>query len=415
VKFFPIYFLFLFLWACDSRNEALFTLPEDTENIQIEARITRSLNEIDAPYRKSDTITPFDTVLLMVHVQPSKAIRIKNYYWTLDTKKKANEFSVKTNFSKSGKHLAIFHLIDFYGDTLKDTLSIWVSKPPVLDTLHYTPAKASKSISDKKGVSFVWSAKDEDPQDHLKHRFRLYTKDTVLVDSMLYTHYFEYQNPLPSLEPIFWMVETFDSFHMKSKNTLQSYFTTQSLSKLGAVFIPFSKNNMDVFSELSVNLIALEGQKLPRLNSPSKTYFYQNDLEKGAYSIAIHNSEYPDYKSDTIYFNIKQEELQFLDTLSLNDTSPPQIHSMQKSNDTLNNDDSLFFKLTENGFPLNKNNIKVFFDSKVYHQWHFYNDSLLYVLVPPEQQKFFWHILSFIIEDHSKNKLNKSFYLSPKP
>lgn len=413
---FLIWVAALFFLSCDTGEGALFIKSETTEPITIDARVTQSL-DTSKVRTKSDTLHPGDSVIFLVSVYPSKAIRMQNYFWTINEKRRNAEFSFRTAFEKPGKQVAIFHLVDYYGDTLTDTLVLWISNPPTLNDSVFIPAKGSQQIAAENETAFVWNSEEPDPDDFLRFHFRLYDTDSVYVDTNVSSSYFKYPHKLPPLQQVFWSVEAFDSFKMKAPKAIRSFFFTKGYTQdEGAAIVPVSSKNSALFAKLQCQLIAKEGQLLPvstLSSSPfSKGSLRLPSLKEGAYQILLSSPDYPDYKADTANFYVQKQKITVLDTLVLKDTTAPVLHFHGLTADTIAISDSLSFLMIEKGLPLNKNNIQVYFDSKAYNSW-LLNDSLITVYIPKEKQTSFWHLLSFTIIDMSSNSFKHTFYLSP--
>ncbi len=420
-KLFFSYFIFAFiliLVSCNAGENALFDGSEYEGTISIDAHITHSLDTSSLRV-KTDTLIPGDSVIFLVSVYPSKAIRLQNYFWKINEKKRGAEFSFRSAFEKAGKQTAVFHLVDYYGDTLTDTLIIWVSNPPQLNDSVFIPAKASQHISSEKNVSFVWDASDPDSNDLLKHHFRLYNNDTSFVDTILYEPFFNYPFQLPPLQQFFWSIETFDPFGLKAPQKIESSFFTKSLSpEEGAVIIPISSKNFSLISKLDYIITPKEGQVLPlyllEKEKPSldKGLLHLSFLKEGTYEIDLFHSQYPDFKISPVSFSIKKEDVLILDSILLTDSISPFLFNLNSTNDTIDNQDSLYFYVSDGGIPLTKNNIQVYFDSELFQSWT-YSDSIVWISIPKEKQNDFWHLLSFKITDFSTNVKKHTFYLSP--
>jgi hypothetical protein len=409
--------LTLILISCNGGDDALFTGSEYAETISIDAHITHSLDS-SSQRVKSDTLIPRDSVIFLVSVYPSKAIRLQNYFWKINEKKRGAEFSFRSAFENAGKQTVVFHLVDYYGDTLTDTLIIWVSNPPELNDSVFVPANESQHISSEKGISFIWNASDQDSNDPLKHHFRLFNNDSSFVDTIVYEPYFHYPYQLPPLHQIFWSVETFDSFNLKAPQKIESTFYTESFStEDGAVVIPISAKNNSLYEKLDYIITPKENQPLPLYITEKENIFlnkgilHLSSLKEGAYEIEVFHSEYNDFKMKPLFFSIIKEEVLVLDSITLTDSIPPIISNLNSSSDTIPIQDSLSFSITDGGIPLTKNNIQVYFDSQLFISWSFSN-SVISISIPKEKQNDFLHLLSFKITDFSSNVNKKTYYLS---
>ena len=91
-KLFFSYFIFAFiliLVSCNAGENALFDGSEYEGTISIDAHITHSLDTSSLRV-KTDTLIPGDSVIFLVSVYPSKAIRLQNYFWKINEKKRNN-------------------------------------------------------------------------------------------------------------------------------------------------------------------------------------------------------------------------------------------------------------------------------------------------------------------------------------
>lgn len=413
------FIIVLILSSCETGEDSLFNGSDLSESISIDAYITHSLDT--ASHRlKTDTLHPNDSVIFLVSVYPSKAIHMQNYFWKINGIKRGTEFSFRSAFQNPGKQTAIFHLVDYYGDTITDTLTIWISNPPQLNDSLFIPAKGTQQISTENGISFVWQANDLDTNDPLHHHFHLFNSETSFVDTIVYEPYFNYPYPLPPLHQFFWSVETFDSFNMKASQKIESSFFTKSYSPdKGAVVIPVSSQNSILYPKLKYQITPKSGQTLPPLVLEQKDNYFAkgnallNDLEKGDYEIQLFHSEYPDFNMSPVSFSIRNNEVTLLDSLTLKDTIPPIVKDLKSDLDSLTIADTLSFIISDGGVPLTKNNIQVYFDSQQFVSWS-YSDSLISVVISEEKQNDFFHLLSFKILDNSSNVTKQTFYLSPK-
>ena len=144
----------------------------------------------------------------------------------------------------------------------------------------------------------------------------------------------------------------------------------------------------------------------------NRRYLHLSFLKEGTYEIDLFHSQYPDFKISPVSFSIKKEDVLILDSILLTDSISPFLFNLNSTNDTIDNQDSLYFYVSDGGIPLTKNNIQVYFDSELFQSWT-YSDSIVWISIPKEKQNDFWHLLSFKITDFSTNVKKHTFYLSP--
>ena len=144
-------FLALTFLACTNSDDALYD-ESSNSSISISAKLLLEKDSISRQ-GKADTVRPGDTLTFIADIEPSRSIRIQRYYWTLDGDKWASEFSFRSNISEPGHHEVVFVLVDYFGDTLTDTLHVWVGNLPILDEKAFIPHPGTQQIPTESGIS----------------------------------------------------------------------------------------------------------------------------------------------------------------------------------------------------------------------------------------------------------------------
>ena len=90
--------IFLCLWmiffiACS--DDSVSFNANDAEAVSVKAYFSR-LGDSTNTRVKADTILPTDSILLIALIEPSRSIRMENFYWQIDNGKKFSEFSHRT-------------------------------------------------------------------------------------------------------------------------------------------------------------------------------------------------------------------------------------------------------------------------------------------------------------------------------
>jgi hypothetical protein len=159
------------LMACTNSDDYLFD-SQDSQQIEVSAVVTRSFDS-DGQKSKADTIQPGDSLIFLTSVSPSKSIRNRQYFWTMDGANFASEYSFKKSINEPGIHKIAFIFVDFFGDTLSDTLTVTVASPPIMDTEKFIPARGTQNIDPDSAIRFAWNFDDPDSLWDVSFRFIL--------------------------------------------------------------------------------------------------------------------------------------------------------------------------------------------------------------------------------------------------
>lgn len=400
--------------ACTNSDDYLFN-NQNSQEIDVSAVITTSF-DADAEKKKTDTIQPGDSLIFLTTVYPSKSIRNKQYYWTIDGTNFASEYSFKKSINIPGVHQIAFVFIDFFGDTLSDTLTITVASPPIIDTEKCIPATGTQTLDPDSTIRFAWRFNDPDSLWDTFFHFVLQDSDKdTLIDTLLETAHFTSRPKLSPLQKYTWSVSAFNEFHQQSKENLTaSFFTSgrkgenavrglvrsssdQENQKFKAVLLDSLLQPLDTFN--------LSGNPSAELNI--------NPLAKGKYTLITSIDRAYDFKSDTVHFSLDANQVLELDSIILTDKIPPRIQAIPQS-DSLDIQDTLRFYIYDWGGDISPSKISVSYENKNRQDIFFSNDTL-YVPFVKEAAAQNWtcKLITVSAADPSNNRMKQTFYLRP--
>ena len=406
--------LILALIACTDSDEYLFN-EQSTQEIKVSAIVTRSFDS-DTKKANADTIQPGDSLIFMTTVYPSKSIRNKQYYWTIDGKSFASEYSFKKSIDTPGEHKVAFIFVDFFGDTLSDTLSITVATPPTVDTEHFIPANKTQNIATDTAINFAWNINDPDSLWEVYSHFILKNSENkVLVDTILQQAYFTYLKGLAPLQKYTWTVTAYNEFNQKSNEVLSSTFYTDGINGESSI-----RGSLGTSAEqgafnfkvllLDKSLDTLKSITTSKLNTAD---FDIKPLAKGRYNLIVTTDQESDFTPRLFQLDLNEGEVLELDSIILQDEIPPQIYG-RWNRDTIDIADTLIFIVVDHGGELTTSKIHVYFENDYINNIQFSNDTL-YVPFTKEvsTQSWSYKLITVIAVDQSYNRNRKSFYLRP--
>ena len=415
--FFPLVVVSLVLFSlfgngCLDYDNGKYTETE-SDTVKVKAFLTLALDSVGTRY-KADTLLPTDSVIFIAVVEPTKSIRMRDYYWELDSTRMGSEFSFKTAIKEPGHHIIQFVLLDRFGDTLSDTLHLWISSPPILDNVHFIPINKAQGVDPLSGISFAWNAIDSDPNSQISYHFSIYDNESLYVDTILHQPYFECFKTLPLSRKIYWDVKAYDEFSMVAKNAIHSTFYTQGIQSGSGIEAMVSSGGTEALSGLRSSLRTKEGTVISTseiANDLKTGHFHFSALTPGNYSLFIYNELYPDYQLDTVSFSLFPGSVLDLDTLVLKDAIPPRVNPIGSESDSLPFADTVLFRINDEGLPLSRENISVSYNGVSYSNWTFQRDTLRIFLSAGTSP--LWQPLVLKITDKSLNSFKHTYYLSP--
>lgn len=406
--------LILSLIACTDSDEYLFN-KQASQDISVSAVVTTSF-DFDAERAKSDTIQPGDSLIFLTSVYPSKSIRNRQYFWTIDGANFASEYSFKKSIDIPGIHKIAFVFVDFFGDTLSDTLSVTVATPPIMDTEHFIPANKTQNIPADTAINFAWNIIDPDSLWELSSHFTLLNSEKeILVDTILHQGHYTYLKGLAPLQKYIWSVTAYNEFDQKSNETLVSSFYTNGINGESSISGTISTSaelgqyNFKIFL-LNQELDTLKTIKTAKLNTAE---FDIKPLSQGPYKLIVSTDQESDFQSKTIQFNLKANEVLEMDSIILQDKIPPRIEPPW-NRDTITISDTLHFIVADLGGDISPSKISVFFENDYIRNFKLSGDTL-YVPFTEHASKQTWSIKLITITaiDASYNRAKKTFYLRP--
>ncbi len=412
--------LALLFVACTNSEDYLYE-DDDSTFIEVSAEMAYSFDSISERNR-IDTLHPGDSLIFIANILPSKSIKIKRYLWTLDGSPFSYDFSFRSAIWEPGEHKIAFFLETFFGDTLSDTLTLWISNSPVLLTSAYIPANGSQGIPTTGGVSFAWNAYDPDSIANLSYRFVI----DGLVDTILNVPYFTYWKNLEPLSHYRWHVQAINEFGFVSENSIDgNFFTSGGPNESGITgFIELSAKDKttNAFS-YSMKLSILDPYNNEILSEQVKGSsqvtqpFAIAPLKEGDYRVALSIPKYPDFVGDTLDLKLVANEVMELDTIRLRDTIAPQIAFIENSvvdekADTLEYADTLKFFISDFGTPQAQKSVYAYLESGLIAEKAGSGDTFT-VALPASAKSWTQRLLDVVAIDASKNKSIRHFVLEP--
>lgn len=408
-------FCFLIFFACS--GESVSFDRDDAETVTVEAYMMR-IGDSAKTRLKADTLLPTDSVIFVSAIEPSRSIRISEFYWQIDSGKTHSEFSHRTQITEPGKHLIRFTLLDRFADTLQDSVTLWIAPEPVLDTIALIPRNGSSGISPSSPISFAWKASVKNPLADTRFSFSLKCGSLLLADTLLTSPQFTFDKKLPPLRNCSWSVFAKDDFGNASRQTIRASFLTKSEdaeSAVGAAFAKIQIPSPEIFDSLKITLLNSDGDIVdapPVFVDMDSLNLFVGGLSRADYKIFVFNTAFPDYASDTIPFSIQAGKIVDFGPIFVLDTVPPKISCTLCRTDSIPWQDTLLFFLEEGGRPIHKANIRAVFDGKERNDLELSNDTIR-IFLDSSQKSFLWHPLTISVVDRAGNRFDESVFVSP--
>lgn len=411
--------LSVLLGACTDSDNLVFD-EDNTNAITVDVFMSRSFDSTAARV-KYDTITYGDSMLFIANIHPSKSIRIRDSYWLLDDKFYASEFNVHDAISLPGRHEIVFVLITYFGDTLTDTLHLWISSPPILDTEGFIPAAGSQNIPPQEEVQFVWNAYDIDSICSLHYHFVLTNLldaergEMDVVDTVIDTPYFGMNRKLKPLSQYRWTVQAFNEYNVPSKSIISSIFTTGGVGDEGAISGTIKMSSENLFAP--IDLIVLDKNNESTIitatieKTPMTGMFEIKPLAPGTYKVTANCKKGPDFVADTVEVKVNAGQVSFIGALRMNDETPPTIQS-QSGEEILDFADSLKFVVTDGSVENVVPNTVVYIGNRKVTP-RVIEPPMFTVLTIDDDRSWIPQIVTVVATDGSGNISAKSFTLRP--
>ena len=449
---FASFLISLFLLSgCSDSDQYLYD-GDDAIDLQIHAEMVVSY-EIDSAHVRADTVSSRDTMIFMGEINPDRQAHYREYYWTLDGKDFSSDMNFMKSVTKAGYHEICFVVIDFYGDTLRDTLQLLVTNPPIIEPQGFIPAIGSQGLSPKEGITFAWHGYDPDSISKVYYRFEIreprglaytydihqnfYTASYSILDTLIETPYFTYwDNPgfyhrLENLKFYTWEVRAVNEFGLESDTVVQGNFFTKGNRNEGGIqaFIRFSNESLyDSYSrngKIHLDILdSLSNPVVEREMGLDTNQVVVSPLKPGKYRIIASLPKLTDFSPDTAEVVILPGEIAIADTLRLLDTIPPSNkyltpEGLLQDIDTLDFKDTLRFYFDEYGGNFYQN---VFWNgqelrSATYYREHFFNEDrtkdTLFIMLPKSYKSWTYQLLSINAYDYSGNLNSKTYVIRP--
>ena len=416
---FSFVFTVTFLDACTDSDNLIFN-EDDATPIQVNAYMSKSFDSTAAKV-KYDTIVHGDSLLFIANVTPSKSIRIRDSYWLIDNKFFASEFNVHDAIPIAGPHEIVFVLITYFGDTLSDTLHLWISSPPILDNKKFIPANESQNIPPQENIQFAWSAYDLDSICSLYYHFVLTNildeqdGEPDIIDTIISTPYFSMNKALKPLSQYRWTVQAYNEYKIPSTKTISSTFTTGGVNDEGGISGDLKISSENIFAD--IDLIVLDKNKNPTgietvlKKKPTTSLFEIHPLSPGTYLITAQCKKGSDFVADTIRATVEPGQVTAIGSITMKDETPPII-TIPSEKDTIDFSDTLFFNIQDNSGEDVVANTIVYIGNRKVSQYSYEGKKLI---VPTIESDHSWipQLISVIATDGSGNTSTKTFIMRP--
>ena len=440
----------ILLAGCSDSDQYLYH-EEDSTSLQIHAEMVLT-SEIDSAHVRADTITSKDTLIFIGEIYPSRQAHYREYFWTMDGISYSNDMNFRKTNHKAGYHEICFTVVDYFGDTLQDTLHLWVSNPPVIDTALFIPARGAQGLSPNEGITFSWHSYDPDSIQDLQYHFiikepaRFYnniptgssTTDYVFTETIIDTildkpHFNYHDNPygsykLRNLSFYSWEVRAINSFGLESDTTLQGNFFTKGADDEGGIQL-FINTPLSNYSSLKTPIT------LSVLNSESKSILQKSisfdtsyaiiaPLAQGKYRLIANTPDISEFIPDTVDVYVRPGEISANVTLSINDTTPPickYLSASKLESDTLDFKDTLKFYIEDYGGRANRNILfngqRLDYQSLSYAYNKIpsgdYIGDTIFITLPENFKSWTYQLLTIEVSDYAKNLTSKTYVISP--
>ncbi|MCF0215495.1 MAG: hypothetical protein HUK21_03365 [Fibrobacteraceae bacterium] len=418
--------VFLAITACTDSEDLLYN-SEDAVFIEVDAVMASSFDSTENNV-KEDTIHPGDSVIFMARILPSKSIRMKNYYWTIDDKYLSGDFSFREAIFEPGLHQIVFVLVDFFKDTLSDTLKLWVSSNPEIDYKDFIPRDFSQGVNPLEPLSFAWNSHDPDSLASLHFHFTLTEKKgdgtpAKILDTNITSPSFVYPKAFSPLSQYFWSVYAINEFGYASTDTIQGNFFTKGMDNAGGISGTVKLSDQGKVAKVEYSILDSNNNYIAKAQKTKCCGFSEVDIvyspiEEGNYKLLIYSPNQSDFKPDTLSFKINPNQFFLFDTLSLRDTIPPSIKSTTENGsffygDTLFYRDTLSFIIRDNNGSITSRQYNVYLEGSECTSTTSLSNDTLYVRLHNKIQTWTHRLLTIKATDFSGNSYSKNFFIRP--
>lgn len=438
--------------ACTDSDDYIFD-EKDKTIIEVDAEMTHFYNsfyndnpedplypsplESEDERVKSDTIFNNDTLIFIGNILPDRYINSRGYFWTLDGKEFSNEFIFRKAIPEPGYHQVVFNVMDFFGDTLRDTLHVWVSSSPILDTINVIPADQSQGLPPQGGIRFAWNGYDPDSLARVDYRFILEDSHyRTIIDTLIHSPYFTLHQKLTPLSRYTWLVYAINEYDFSSRDAIRKQFFTKGAGNESGLQLQlyFPSRTWSLEGDISIDI--LDTNNLPitsktiSMKDRDSYNFIQTlfaPLSPGKYKVFASTPQYPDFRADTVKVQLKTQEVFVADTIHLLDTIPPNVAVLSSIGesvdiDTLDFADTLKFVIHDGGGLADSSYIDRLMNATLdkittleiegRNISQSLSDTLL-VFLPKSGKSWNTRLLHLTINDLSKNVTHKTYYIKP--
>lgn len=306
---------------------------------------------------------------------------VKNFIWNFG-KESANTSAIAKTFPDTGIFPIILKTVDYFDDTLRDTLTLYVTNP-----LHVTPQFPANGYNqfdalDSNGITF--EVKTEGIHSWKNVECLLYFS---MEKSLLWTYPYDtipcngkyhFPGPLFIGDPaylsdtsfaFFWGVvahvpETNYAFNIDT-SLVQTFYTALTQTETAELIIPIWYRSLSTGRSPSGKLIlqnengdTLAMQKISE--NPSTLSFKKLKAGKN-FHLTISDSLLTEYSSFETQFDLPKATYNVLDTIVLRDTVPPQFSPNKM---TFAQGDSIRFSLFDAGSGIANNSVRILIDGE---------------------------------------------------
>lgn len=352
--------LSLFLNGCLNQADDQMFNGQPTEIISVTATVAK-LDSATYP-SESDTILVQDSIILLGDILPDRRVKIQDYWWNIDDSLHASEyFSVRWAFNTPGRHQAVFHAKDRWGDSTSDTVIIWVNALPILGD-EFFPATGYQGISptNTKGLELFWNLSDQDSQasiqTHLKlvqvlsRRQGIYKNLMETVTNDNYALYTQVFSPLQRYE---WTLQAIDDYgDTLSFGQVQTFYT-KGFANESAIHIEVMRQDstdlvapLHPISGIQLILSNHQGQIDTVWANPQEAS--QFIVEPGIWTLSIKDTLYPEYHIKDTTFTFLPDHVYEWNAVLIDSIEPQILCSLCKS-DTLQTKESLILVAVDSG------------------------------------------------------------------
>lgn len=410
--------LLAMLYACTNSDSYLYDETGTTE-ISVEVQMTTTFDSSKA-FIKSDTILEGDSIILIANVKPAKSVKTNDFYWTIDNMILSHDYNTREQIRSLGYHNIVFFLIDCFNDTLTDTLHLWVTKAPTIDTSTYLPTDGTYGIPPNEAFQFVWNSNKVDSTAFLTYHFVLRSllddqeSNKNIVDTFIDKPYFNYTEFLKPLTPYQWEVQAKNNFNIYSSETIKGTFKTKGNNNESGIYGKIESTS-DTISPLEILAISVDDSSKTysvQFNETSLSkFFILKPLPPGSYKVTTRPFSKNDYRCDTLDVILNNSELKDIGKIKLKDKTSPEIKSLTNK-DELSFSNTLQFEITDGSKESIVANTKVYLGTTPIDSLSI-DKNILTVHLNEFNRSWAPQILTIAATDNSGNKIEKKFTIQP--